>query len=306
MKKKRRQKKRHVIRRLSIALAVFLFLAGVDLFFLVAAGIADREARVLPAYAREDIAPLLEKRELTEEDYHTLYLQTGLGKAAVDALSRSVLPVFQDALFFKGELRHDVVVPSITYQDVLYDPATGEEYEGAGYDNVLPLLEPGDVLISSCTHTLGYRHGHAALVLRNHGILQSVALGIPSQISSLSNSSSGLSFFLRSSNFMILRLKREEGETDEAYAARRASIADNAEGCLEGIPYSLTVGIFSKKNQGDTPSATNCSHLVWQAYKNAGYELDADGGPVVTPRDISMSDCFDVVMVYGFDPEKLW
>ena len=61
-----------------------------------------------------------------------------------------------------------------------------------------------------------------------------------------------------------------------------------------------------KKDQGKSKKGTNCSHLVWQAYYNAGYDIDTDGGPVCTSRDISMSDLLEVVQVYGFDPVSLW
>lgn len=297
------KKRKHLKRFLSVSLAIFLVLGGGVLFLLVSSLTLDRHVRVCPSYPMEDLSAVAAKENFTEEDYAFLYRQTGLTKTAVDALQSSYgrnfaerLEEFQRALFFRGEIGHEVIVSGVTYRDIFCDPETEEPFTAP-----IARLEAGDVLITSCTHTLGYRHGHAGLVLGDaKRILEAPALGQTSMISK------DAVWFRECANFMVLRLKREAGESDEAYAARRKQIADDAEECLLDIPYSLTVGIFSKKNQGTTPRSTNCSHLVWQAYKNAGYEIDADGGPICTPRDISMSGCFDLVQVYGFDPIKLW
>ena len=60
------------------------------------------------------------------------------------------------------------------------------------------------------------------------------------------------------------------------------------------------------QGSGRRPYATHCSHLVWQAYKHFGYDIDSDGGPLVTCNDIARSDLLEVVQVYGFDPDALW
>ena len=98
---------------------------------------------------------------------------------------------------------------------------------------------------------------------------------------------------------MVLRLKN-------ATLEERLAIARDAEEQLKGIPYTLIVGIFMAKDQGTMPEGTHCSHLVWQAYKNAGYDIDPDGGPVVTCRDIANSPYFEIVQTYGFDPLSGW
>ena len=94
------------------------------LFFLtlsiVAAGVwvwtmaAEGQAHYVPDYEREDLAPLLklEGRELTEEDYRRLFLQTGLAKAGVDGLyetgRQELLLDLQERFFVKAkvEFRH--------------------------------------------------------------------------------------------------------------------------------------------------------------------------------------------------------
>jgi uncharacterized protein YycO len=48
---------------------------------------------------------------------------------------------------------------------------------------------------------------------------------------------------------------------------------------------------------------THCSHLVWQAYKAAGMDIDGSGW-LVLPADIASDDDLDVVFAYGFDPKN--
>lgn len=294
--------RKKVLRFLYCMLAIFVFFLGCVLFLLICSYTVDLNPRICPSYEKEDLAGVAGKETFTEEDYAFLLRQTGLGRAAVDALAESEgknlaerLAEFQDALFFRTEIAHRRIA-DFTYQDFCLDPETKEIF----YAPLAP-LEPGDVLVSSCTHTVGYRHGHAALVLGDGvRLLEAPSSDLPSKLSKNAN------WFRSSANFMALRLKREEGESDEAYAARRRQIADDAMECLVGIPYSLTVGIFSKKDQGRAPSSTHCSHLIWQAFKNAGYDIDCDGGSVCTPWDIANSPRFETVQIYGFDVEKGW
>ena len=72
-----------------------------------------------------------------------------------------------------------------------------------------------------------------------------------------------------------------------------------------GIPYRLTTGILSKKYK-KTLTQSQCAHFVWYAYKKFGIDLDSNGGGLVKPQDIALSDKVDVVQVYGFDLDKLW
>ena len=73
------------------------------------------------------------------------------------------------------------------------------------------------------------------------------------------------------------------------------------------IPYDLTAGIFGPKSADkDKKKGTHCSHLIWQAYRYYGYDLDSDGGLIVTPKDIANSPALEVVQVYGVDPRNIW
>lgn len=290
--------KARTVKRLRIAaavlLAVLLFLFATGLLFLIAGLTTDRSARAVPSYPKLDLEEILQKEResWTDEDYLTVSRQTGvLSREVLRELSSDEIEAFQQAFFFEGTVEHEEVAAGLVYHDYLVDE------KGRTFLAPIVPLEPGDVLVTSTSHLFGWRHGHAALVLED-GILQSAVIGTNSDISAF-GSSVGVPWFRSASNFMVLRLK---GASEEA----RKAIADAAESCLVGVPYRFTAGIFTPKDQGTNPTDTYCSHLVWQAYKNAGYDIDSDGGPVCTPRDIANSSCFDVIQTYGFDIDKGW
>lgn len=272
---------------LSFLVAMFALVGGI----LIANALVDRTARYVPDYEKADLAPILAKAELTDGDYDTLYRQTGLTKLGVEAVLSNLVNTetplsrlceYQNAFFYRGKIRHEEVTP-FTQRDCFDDPAP-----------VVP-LKAGDVLITSGTHTIGWRHGHAAIVVDEFGTtLESICYGVPS-----ATTASGFSYFAECASFMVLRLK----DTDDA---TRAEIAAAANRDLRDIPYALTVGVFSKKNQTGKSKKTQCGHLVWQAFKNFGYDIDANGGAVAAPRDLARSPLFEVVQIYGFDPDKLW
>ncbi len=271
-----------------IALSVFswfLVLLGVIFVFLsVSEAVVDKTARTLPSYPREDLTEVLAKPHWNGDDLQFLYRQTGLGRAALQAMEkqRARIPYFQDALYYEGTLKHELAAFT-TPHDYFED-----------YAAPIAPLEDGDVIVSSSCHTFGWRNGHAGIVVKaeTQSVLQSVAPGTISHVESID-------WFSLASNFIILRLK-------DVSKTERAEIAKNALEKLRGLPYTLFAGIFSKKDAGEDIKATNCSHLVYQAYKYFGYDIDSDGGAVCTARDIAKCDLFEVVQVYGFDPEKLW
>lgn len=287
----------------AVLLGVLVFTAALIISCLIADAVCERTAHTTPSYQRADIAAIADKSgKWTDEEIRFLYRQTGLGKSALLKMKSEVvyennefvplsarLKDFQEALYYEGETEHELVA-DISKRDLM-----------KGFSAPVAPLEEGDIMINSPTHTLGFRNGHAALVLDTEGtVLESFELGRDSSVSI-----NGHLWFAESSNFMILRLK--DPDTGEiADKDVRTEIARKAKAQLKGIPYSIVTGIFTKKDQGTSPKATHCSHLVWQAFKNAGYDIDSNGGLIVTPQDISRSPLLEVVQVYGFDPEKLW
>lgn len=284
-KRRRGMKGRKAMKILLGTLAWFLVFLGIIFVFLaVSEAVVDQTARVLPSYEKEDLTKVLEKEVWTEEDYEFLFKQTGVGRSALDEMKgdNQRILAFQEALFYEGTVKHSMTAFS-TPHDYL------EDYQAP----IVP-LQDGDVLVTSTCHTFGWRNGHAALVVDGTfgNTLECYSPGNNSNIGTAR-------WFQSSANFMVLRLKGVDRE-------KRAEIAEEAIFTLKNIPYSLAVGIFFPKDQGTSVKATHCSHLVWQAYQNFGYEIDSDGGPVCTTRDIANSPLFEKVQVFGFDPEQLW
>lgn len=263
---------------------VFFLVAGGATFFLICDAVAVHFARILPSYEQIDITEILAKEEWTEQDYDVLYHQTGVGKNALDEMKDDPERIlsFQTALFYEGEIVQEQVAYTTSHDAM------------KGFTAPMVDLQEGDVIVSSSCHTFGWRNGHSALVTdgTKKRVLESRSLGIPSSYGTAN-------WFQKSANFIVLRLKNATRE-------ERAEIAEWASAHLYQVEYSIMVGISYEKDQGDDPQVTHCSHLVWQAYYHFGYDIDSDGGPVVTSRDIANSPYLEIVQVYGFDPDKLW
>lgn len=233
-----------------------------------------------PDYERENILPVLQKEERSDEEYAFLYAQTGLTKIGIDGLLEQgnivrILQIQQD--YFAD---HRVSCDNM-------GPFTCLESINAIVTHCA--LEAGDIVVSAMTHVVNWRLGHAMLVLDESGrCLEAFTVGTVSEISDITS-------FTSTSSFMILRPK--------ASLETRESVARFAEENLIGIRYSVFTGIFTKKNSA---RRTQCAHLVWYAYKQFGIELDSTGGAIVTPRDMANSSETELVQVYGFSPETLW
>ena len=85
----------------------------------------------------------------------------------------------------------------------------------------------------------------------------------------------------------MLRLKA----SDEA----RESVAAYARKVLVGIPYRLGAGMVGDKDMNGRFWGTQCAHIVWAAYERMGYDVDGDGGWLVTPSDFLESGWLEVV-----------
>lgn len=100
-------------------------------------------------------------------------------------------------------------------------------------------------------------------------------------------------------NYAVLRLKDSPPETGQ-------KVADYGLSTLLGVPYHLTSGFIGPK--APDPEAwqfgLHCSYLVWYAYQHFGYDLDSDGGRLVSAYDLLHSDLVEVVQIYGMDPRQ--
>ena len=166
----------------------------------------------------------------------------------------------------------------------------------------MPVAQDGDILVTFSGHVFGWRSGHAAIVVKaSEGqTLEAITYGCDSAVCSVEH-------WREYPCFALLRLK---GIT----SAQQAEIAEYAMAELVDVPYSLFAftdsnvpGNIEVLGEIEAPgmASTQCAHLVWAVYRHFGYDLDSDGGSVVTPADIFYSDLLEVVQIYGIDPKNI-
>ncbi len=248
-----------------------------------------------PDYEKKDILQILNKSILSEEDYKELFYQTGLGKSAVDEIisdkvsGKNIILTFQENFFRNNNVLCESI-GIITSQESIVNKENKPIY---GFD--LAPYKNGYVLVTKATHSLGWRHGHAAIITdaKNKETLEAVILGSNTMLQNINK-------WRVYPSFIMLKLKDTSQDTLN-------EIAKFAKENLNDKPYGLTVGLTNKKNPNpDKISSTQCSHLVWYPFMQNGYNIDSDGSWLVTPKDIANSDLFEVVQIYGVDPEEIW
>lgn len=239
---------------------------------------AHRSGQFVPDYPRV---------ELTEKtDAETMFFQTGLGSAAVQKLLEGgkFQPILdaQAALFDPPPERCVPLLGWFTREDRL-----------ASAGPPLVDLRPGDILVTLSTHTAGWRHGHAGLVMDEHTVLECAVLGQDSRLT-------GVEHWNTYSSYVVLRVRDTGKDLGQ-------NVANDAMEHLLGIPYRLTTGLWGEKAPPVDAAGfgLHCIYLPWYAWKQFGYDLDSDGGRVVTASDLLQSDLLEVVQVYGMDPGKL-
>lgn len=161
-----------------------------------------------------------------------------------------------------------------------------EEYEEvSGQRSIRPEftdIQDGDILVTDSTYCLCFRHGHAALVVDAEGgtTLEAFGIGTASEFSSLDE-------WRRYPHVVVLRLNAPEEVRQKA--------AEYAREHLLGIPYRLCTGMIDDKDMNGEYWGTQCAHLVWAAYAAVGYDIDGNGGWLVTPLDLTKSGLLMVV-----------
>lgn len=278
------KKRRSVWVRITAAFLCVLLVAAVFLGLAqLGVEINQNWKRWVPDYEKKDITAILKKPQLTEEDYQILYEQTGLAKAGVDGLlakgSANRIVDIQEK-FFEDRAVNVLHIAPFTFQ---------ETCDGAMLHAV---LENGDIILTASVYVSFFRYGHSALVVNadKGELLESLEPGTFSKITY----KSGVFDF---STFLIVRPKAEK--------ALREEVASYAANNLINIPYRMTAGIFTRKFEEEL-KGTQCTHIVWWAYKKFGIDLDGNGGKIVKPQDIFLSDKVELVQAYGFPLDTLW
>ena len=143
-------------------------------------------------------------------------------------------------------------------------------------------IRDGDILVTDSTYCLCFRHGHAALVVdAQKGItLEAFGIGTESEYASLKD-------WRRYPHVLVFRLNAPENV--------RKAVVSYAKQKLVSIPYMLSPGAVDDKNMDEDYWGTQCAHLVWAAFAACGYDIDGDGGWLVTPADFTVSNLLRVV-----------
>lgn len=282
-------------RLLNVALTIAAFLLVTAITLKTSVTLIEADAYIAPDYPHEDIVPIILKEQLTDSEYKILFYQTGLAKSAVDEIREHYPDYLQRLLRYQnnffGELQYICEKNSPISSEESVTDENGNLISGT----VLAPLHNGYILITKASHTYGWRNGHSAIIVDafQGKTLESVVLGENSSIQNVNK-------WTNYPDFILLRLKGAPKELMN-------EVAQKAKKVLLNIPYDPTVGIFSSKfSEPDKVKGTHCSHLIWQAYRDFGYDLDSDGGLIVTPKDIANSPYVEVVQVFGVDPERIW
>lgn len=271
---------------LAVLLSVISILLIICLLFLAAFVFSDANVRIYhPTEERVDVAAILKKESLTEEDYALLYRQTGLTKIGIDRAREhgaggiSRVRTIQKQYFTDWEIEHDGFAPLMC-----------TDFLPGGRHAVNIYLENGDIILTSSTHFSAFRMGHAGIVTdaTRGEVLQAEAYGDCSRVGTTDD-------FTDHAAFMILRPK-----TDDQTKAAAVSYAKEH---LTNLPYNAFVGVFSSN---ESIRNTQCAHLVWYAYHAVGVELVENTNALILPYTLANSDELELVQVFGFDPDTLW
>lgn len=284
--------KNKAIRAVMIIAVIIIFVTG-GLLFSEAS--SEPNAHITPDYAAINIVPILSKTQLTDTDYNTLFLQTGLGKPAIDDLRSDSIDPVNEVLDFQRDFFREIDFECEKNSLISKEESIVDENGGYMNGTELAPLHNGYILITKSSHVSGWRNGHAAIIVdaEEGYALESAVLGTNSVVQQTQR-------WQNYPNFMIFRIKDTSEEVMD-------EIAQAALENLNNVPYDLTVGILSPKFEAAGEiTGTHCSHLVWEAFMMFGFDLDSDSGTIVTPKDIANSPLLEVVQVYGVNPAEVW
>lgn len=276
-----------------------------------------KTAHITPLTPRINIDNLIGKNELSNQEIQIISEQTGINMAITEMLleqeQEKKLLELQEAYYAPVSIETIRTTP-LTICEYVIDE-NGEYTKGTSIVN----LQDGDIVITKNSRFLGWRNGHAGLVVDAEKglVLEAVMLGTNTKLCSIRG-------WEKYPSFLVLRLKEEFKNTYEI-----EKVVSFAEQNLLGIPYQLHAGIWgritglfekeysdekkeqksqSRKMQDDELAqvaeaallGTHCAHVIWYAYQQIGIDLDSDGGLLVTPYDIQNSPYLKIIQSYGY------
>lgn len=248
---------------------------------------AQKTAHIIPQSPKINIEALVSQEDINSQELHEISEQTGLHSDMVrDMLKqgkRELLLELQDAYYAPIEFISIRTTPLTVCEYVVN--GQGEYIKGTDIVN----LRNGDILITKNSRFLGWRNGHAGLVVDAEKglVLEAVMLGTNTKLCSVRG-------WEKYPSFQVLRLKEEFRDFSKI-----EEVVMFAEQNLLDIPYQLHAGMWSKKTESAL-SGTHCAHVIWYAYQQIGIDLDSDGGIFVTPYDIQNSLYLEVIQSYGY------
>lgn len=246
-------------------------LTSLIIIFLVIFISNEHNAHIKPDVIPVNITDILEKENWSSDDYSLLTTQTGLTQISLDILKQDNINKILD-----------VQKAYLSPVNIVCKPHMLLSRTERLTDTLSPItaLENGDILITSSSHVLGFRNGHCAIVIdaEKEIILEAAFIGRNSEFSTVDR-------FRKYSSVAVFRLKDISSEI-------RLQIAEFAAQSLVNKPYSLFAGIFDD-------NSTHCSYLIWSAFNEFGYDLNSNGGKIVTPSDIAKSPLLELKQVYG-------
>lgn len=232
--------------RLIASCATLVVVALIVWVLFSQAVVAHKNGFFTPQYTKEELGPVLSEKTLKPEDYDLLMRQTGLGKSAVNLLKaqgeegvQQILH-YQDLFFAQRYIQCEPMLGWFTREDVM----TTESGEPMRAPPIIA-AEPGDIIVSLSTHSFGWKHGHAGLVVDAETTLESRVLGQNSETSSIDS-------WRQFANYAVLRVK-------DASPEERQEVADYGMEVLHDVPYRLTAGVFHEK------AASQESQFFWAA-----------------------------------------
>lgn len=233
--------------------------------------LGEHHSYTKPQITPVNITNIIKKENWSYDDYNILTSQTGLTQISLDILKQNNINKILEVQKAYLSPVNIVCTPNMMLSRTERLTSTLSP---------ITALENGDILITPSSHVLGFRNGHCAIVIdaKNGITLEAAFIGRNSEFNTVDR-------FRKYSSVAVYRLKNTDVET-------RSQIAQAAAKILINKPYSLFAGIFDN-------DSTHCSYLVWSAFNAFGYDLDSNGGKIVTPSDIAKSPLLELKQVYG-------